>query len=75
MPAIPGVKGVQDAVFSSPFPGTLAEFGERHGFSITQKLVDEILLELAAYEHIQHVPQLTKIEGCPTIFTFPSIFF
>jgi len=75
MPTIPGVEGVQDAVFSSPFPGTFAEFGERHGFSIAQKLVDEILLELAAYEHIQHVSQSTKIEGRPTIFTFPSIFF
>jgi hypothetical protein len=52
MPTIPGVKGIQGPVFSGPFPSAFVEFGERHEFSIAQELVDEILLELATYEHI-----------------------
>jgi|GEM_PF-6459104 len=52
MPTIPGIESVQDAVFSSPFPGAFTEFGKRLGLSIAQKLVDEIFLKLASQEQV-----------------------
>jgi len=52
MPSVPCIKRIQDAVFPGPFPSTFTEFRKRLRLSATQKLVDEILLELAAYKHI-----------------------
>jgi hypothetical protein len=75
MPSVPCIKCIQDAVFPGPFPGAVTEFWKRLKLSATQKLVDEIILELAAYKHIQRFSQSPKIERCPAKFTFPSIFF
>ena len=75
MPTISSIKYIQDAVFSGPFPSAFSEFGKYYGFSIAQKFIDEIFLELAPNEHIQRIPQSAKIERRPARFTFPSISF
>jgi hypothetical protein len=75
VPSVPCIKCIQDAVFSDPSPSTFTEFWKRLGLNATQKLVDEILLELTAHEHIQSVLQSTKIERCSARFTFPYFFF
>ena len=52
VPAVPGIEGVQDAVFSNPFPNAFVEFKKQLGYSIAQKFVDEIFLELLANERV-----------------------
>lgn len=52
MPSVPCIKCIQDAVFPGPFPSMFTEFWKRLRLSATQKLVDEILLELATREHV-----------------------
>jgi len=52
VPTISGIKRVQDAVLSYPFPSAFTEFRERIELGIVQKFANEILLELTTCECI-----------------------
>ena len=74
VPSVPHVKSIQDVMFSSPFPSAFTEFWKRLRLCSTQKLVDEILLELATYERVQHISQFIQIESSSTKFALQISF-